>query len=200
VPTIRSIRAPLVHEIPKIKGSRFIAAAAPIADRAGADAWVAARREADPQATHHCFAFRLGRDENDFRFADDGEPSGTAGRPILKEIDGRDLTDVIVVVARYFGGTKLGSGGLVRAYGGAAAAAFDHAEIVEQRITAPLCLGFAYGRLGAVQGVLAGFDLAPTESAYGEEVRLTLAVPVEELARVRTLLTDATAGCIRFES
>lgn len=196
MPTIRSIRAPLQLEIPKIRGSRFIAAVAPITERSAADAVVAGRRAAEPQATHHCFAYRLGRSENDFRFADDGEPSGTAGRPILKEIDGRGLTDVIAVVSRYFGGTKLGSGGLVRAYAAAAAAALDAAEIVERRVTTLLDVGFAYTHLGAVQGVLAAYDLEPIAADYGAGVRLQLAVPVEDVAVVRKALVDATAGRI----
>ncbi len=188
----------MVHEIPKIKGSRFIAAVAPTADRAAAEQWLAQRRDADPQATHHCFAYRLGQNENDFRFSDDGEPSGTAGRPILKEIDGRELTDLVVVVTRFYGGTKLGSGGLVRAYGGAAASALDNADVVERRITATLELRFAYDCQKAVQGVLAACELESSDAAYGTDVQMKLAVPVEELAAVRTKLTDATAGRVRF--
>ncbi len=197
MPTIRSIRSALIHEIPKIKGSRFIAAVAPVADRAAADVVVRERREADPQATHHCFAYRLGLGENDFRFADDGEPSGTAGRPILKEIDGRGLTNVLVVVTRFYGGTKLGSGGLVRAYGGAAAAALDHVEIVERRLTTTLALVFAYERLGAIQGVLHAFSLVPESADYGSEVTMKLAVPTEDHGRLTRALIDATAGQAR---
>lgn len=199
MPVIRSIRATVVHEIPKIKGSSFIGAVAPAADRATAEAFLETRRAGDPQATHHCFAYRLGLGENELRFSDDGEPSGTAGRPILKEIDGRALTDVVAVVTRYYGGTKLGSGGLVRAYGGAAAAALDRAEIVEHRLTVTLSLAFDYERLGAIQGVLHAFGLAPTSAAYGTDVTMTLAVPVEDRDRVASALTDATAGQARVD-
>lgn len=198
MPTIRSILSPSIAEIAKIKGSRFIAFAAPLNDREGALAAVSARQAADPQASHHCYAYRLGTGEDDFRFADDGEPSGTAGRPILKEIDGRSLSDLIVVVTRYFGGTKLGSGGLVRAYGSAAAAVLESAEIVERRVEAPLRLSFAYHRLGAVQGVLSAHQLTPTEARYGAEVELRLAVPVEEVDALKQALRDATAGRARF--
>jgi uncharacterized YigZ family protein len=134
-PPYRTIAEGLRHEPPKTKGSRHIATIAPVATTAAAEAVVARVRDEMPDATHHAFAWRLragdGPSGLSFRSSDDGEPSGSAGRPILAQIDGRELTDVVVVVTRYFGGTKLGVGGLVRAYGGAAAEALDLAEIVE---------------------------------------------------------------------
>jgi len=197
---LRTIRAPLVYEPPKIKGSRFIAALAPARSREQVEAFLRAERATYPDATHLCYAWRLGRDENAFRFSDAGEPSGTAGRPILREIDGRSLSDLVVAVVRYFGGTKLGTGGLVRAYGGAAAAAFQRAEIIEVPRTEPLRLGFAYPCAGAVKGVLAAFGLEPLEADYGADIWMTLAVPIDEMARLGRALTDATAGRIHLET
>ncbi len=109
-----TLERPWSHEL-EVKHSRFVARAAPVASPEEALAYVQAVR--DPQATHNCWAYKLGPR---YRFSDDGEPSGTAGRPILSAIEGQGLDGVVVVVTRYFGGIKLGAGGLVRAYGSAA--------------------------------------------------------------------------------
>ncbi len=195
MPTIRTLARALRHEPPKTRGSRFIASLTPIPSAEAAMAFVEARREEFRDATHNCFAWRLlGRDN--LRYSDDGEPSGTAGRPILQEIDGRRLTDAVVVVTRYYGGTKLGTGGLIRAYGGAAAAALDLAQVVERPVVETLRLTFSYDASGAVASVLSAFGLEPTDSEYGAEVRMKVAVPVEEAKRLRAALSDATRGRI----
>lgn len=178
------------------KGSRFVATVSPAATEAEALAFVAAIEAEAPDATHHCWAFRLvsGR----ARSSDAGEPGGSAGRPILAQIEGHDLSDVVVVVSRWFGGTKLGVGGLIRAYGGAAGMALDRAEVVEEDERAPLEVEHAYDDTSAVQAVLAAEGLEVTDSAFTDRVRLTLSVPVDALERVRTLLRDRTSGRVRF--
>jgi len=198
MPTIRTIATPLRHEIPKIKGSRFIASVARVSSPDAAAAFVEALREEFRDATHNCFAWRIGSDENAFRASDDGEPSGTAGRPILQQVDGRRLTDVAVVVTRYFGGTKLGTGGLVRAYGEAASAALDRAGIVEEPVTCNLRLRYGYEQTGAVRGVLASHHLEPSKSDFGAEVEAVIAVPVGSAAEVEGALRDATHGRIEI--
>lgn len=110
----------------EIKKSRFLAIAGPIEDELSAKTFIAAR--SDPAANHNCWAWRAGQS---YRFSDDGEPSGTAGKPILAAIDGQSLDRVAVVVTRWFGGVLLGSGGLVRAYGGTAALCLRAAEKIE---------------------------------------------------------------------
>ncbi len=194
--TLRTVARSLRHEPPKIKGSRFIASVEHAASAEAARAFVEAVAEEFRDASHHCFAWRLGIDENAWRASDAGEPSGTAGKPILQQIDSRRLTDVAVVVTRYFGGTKLGTGGLIRAYGGAASAALELAGVVEVPLTEPLRLTFDYELTGPVQGVLAAFDLAPTRAGYGAAVEMELAVPVADARRLRQSLTDATQGRI----
>ncbi len=196
MPTIRTLARALRHEPPKVKGSRFIASVAPVATAAAAKDFVEARREEFRDATHNCFAWRLGTGQGETRTNDDGEPSGTAGRPILRAIDGRRLTGAVVVVTRYFGGTKLGTGGLVRAYGGAAAAALELAEVVERPVVETLRLKFYYESSGAIRGVLAAFGLEPVRADYGAEVRMEVAVPVEEKERLREALRDAARGRI----
>ena len=192
---IRSVATALTYEPPKVKGSRFIAHVAPAASAEDAVAFLEARRAEYRDATHNCFAWRLG-DADAFRAGDDGEPSGTAGRPILREIDGRRLLRVVVVVTRYFGGTKLGTGGLIRAYGGAAAAALDQAEIVESRIRRTLRLRFGYDLSGTVEGTLHSFDVASGTASYGEDVRMEVAAAEEDVDALRKALFESTAGRI----
>ena len=207
MPTLRTIARPRRFEIPKIKGSRFIASVARVESAEAAAAFVEAVREELRDATHNCFAWRLGADENAFRcsspprpprgrYSDDGEPSGTAGRPILQQIDGRRLTGVAVVVSRWFGGTKLGTGGLLRAYSEAAGAVLDRAGVVEVPVVTVLKLGYGYELTGVVQGVLASFDLAAGRSEYGAAVEAEVAVPVERVEEVRRALGEVTGGRI----
>jgi uncharacterized YigZ family protein len=128
----------------KVDGSRFLAEAVPVASRDEAEERIAAVRKREHRATHHCTAYRLGPEGDDFRYDDDGEPSGTAGQPILRRIHARDLTNTLVVVTRYFGGTELGTGGLMQAYGDAAEAGprpgADRAACGARAGAAPLCV------------------------------------------------------------
>lgn len=198
MPVLRTLAALARHEISKIKGSRFAATAHPVTTEDEAMAFVETCRETEPEATHHTFAWRLGLDPNHFRFSDDGEPSGTAGRPILRAIDGRELSDLVVVVIRWYGGTKLGTGGLLRAYAAAAAELLDRARIVERVLTEPLRLRFSYDLLGAVRGALAALGLEESSGEYGADVQLDIAVPLEDVAAVREALVEATAGRVRL--
>lgn len=192
MPSYRTIAEPVRIEIERIKASRFIGDAGPAASAQEAKAFIEQVRAAFPDATHHCSAWRIDGDET--RSSDDGEPSGSAGRPILKRIEGDDLNRVVVVVTRYFGGTKLGTGGLVRAYGAAARAALDAATIIEREAMATLRVEHAYEASGAVAGVLAHHGLEPIESKYDTSVHLRIAVPVAEVERVAGALREATAG------
>lgn len=196
--TFRTLGRAAEVEIDKIKGSRFLGAAWPAASAEAAQELLAGRRAVHRDATHHCWAWRFGLDLEMRRWSDDGEPAGTAGKPILQQIDGRGLTDVLVVVTRYYGGTKLGTGGLLRAYSEAAAAVLDGAEIVEARVTQPLAVRFDYELTGAVMGRLAAFRLDPAASIYEAQATLLLEVPEEQLEALRRDLTDATTGRVLF--
>lgn len=198
MPIIRTIEKPLRHEIPKIRGSRFIASVATADSAAAAMAFVEALRDEFADATHNCFAWRLGDGDGEARSSDDGEPSGTAGRPILLEISGRRLVGVVVVVTRYYGGTKLGTGGLVRAYGEAAATTLDLAGVVEVPVVETLRLRHGYDETAAILAVLSAHGLEPVGSDYGAEVGLELAIPVEAVEAVRRDLVDATRGRVVF--
>ena len=138
----------------KDRGSRFMAFAYPVGSEKDVKPLVDALKKEHHAARHHCFAYRIGSDGAVFRANDDGEPSGTAGRPILGAIDSAGLSDVLVVVVRYFGGILLGVPGLVKAYREAAAAALDNAEKIEKVPVRRLQLEFSYGEMNEVQKIL----------------------------------------------
>ena len=175
----------------KVEGSRFLAEAASVGDRVAAEAHIKAIREREHQATHHCTAYRLGTEGDDFQYNDDGEPSGTAGQPILRQIDARDLTNTLVVVTRYYGGTKLGTGGLMRAYGDAADAALDRASIVERVVRVPVRLRFAYDDTSPARQMLQQFDATVTDSTYTDVTELTVGVRASEVEAFVEAFTNA---------
>jgi len=142
----------------KDRGSRFIAYAFPVSSRDEFKAILQSVKTEHQKATHHCFAYRLGFDKSDFRVSDDGEPSGTAGRPILGQIDSRELTNTLIVVVRYFGGTLLGVPGLVNAYKTAAAFALQVTPVVEKQIEDIYRLRFDYTVLNEVMTIVKLFN------------------------------------------
>lgn len=189
---VRTLVGPTTIEVPPISGSRFVGHAAPAADEAAALAVVEERRDADPDASHHCWAYVLadGRQRAD----DDGEPRDTAGAPILRHLEGSGLTDVVVVVTRWFGGTKLGRGGLVRAYGGTAASVLEAAPVVERHRTVRRRLDHGYDLTAAVDGVLAAFDATEVAADYGTRVQRTVEVRRTRADAFDDAVREATAG------
>lgn len=178
----------------EVKKSRHLARAVPVESPQAALDWIAA--VSVPDATHNCWAYRVGQD---YRFSDDGEPSGTAGRPILSAIDGQGLDGVAVVVTRWFGGIKLGAGGLVRAYGGAAAECLRTAprRVLVERVDARIDCPFSHA--GTAHALLAPHGAIKLDEGYGEDgLHLTLSVPVDALDALRTALRDATRDQARL--
>lgn len=190
----RTITDRIRHEPDKIKGSRHIATITPIRQEAEVAAILTALRAEFPSANHHAYAWRLGRTGERFYYSDDGEPSGSAGRPILQFLEGRDITNLLLVVSRIFGGTKLGVGGLVRAYGGAAAEALDAADIVTVVPKARITLTYSYECTNAIQALVHAHQPTTLSSDYGEHVTLTLEVLESEAAEIEREVRDATAG------
>ena len=154
----RSIAAP-AEGLYKESGSRFIALAYPVESEQSVKDIVSGLRKEYHDARHHCYAYRLGYDGTVFRSSDDGEPSGTAGRPILGQIDSAGLSDILVVVVRYFGGVKLGVPGLIRAYKSATADALANATVVEKTAGTLYRISFDYLSMNAVQKVLKDMGL-----------------------------------------
>ncbi|HMC99422.1 MAG TPA: YigZ family protein, partial [Ferruginibacter sp.] len=144
--TFFTIEKPSVAEF-KDRGSKFIAHAYPIQDVAEFKRILQQLKKDHPKAVHHCFAYRLGTDENNFRGNDDGEPSGSAGRPILGQIDSKNLTNVLVVVVRYFGGTLLGVPGLINAYKMSASMALQLTPVLQKPITVKYEIRFNYTQM-----------------------------------------------------
>ncbi|MFM8361153.1 MAG: IMPACT family protein, partial [Haliscomenobacter sp.] len=144
------------------------------------------------KATHHCYAYRIGFDGNQFRANDDGEPAGTAGKPILGQIDSFRLSNVLVVVVRYFGGTLLGAGGLVHAYRTAAAAALGNGAIVERVIEETFELAFHYALMNDVMYALKKTEARFVAQDFGDSARVTIAFPrarvAENFLRLKALV------------
>jgi uncharacterized YigZ family protein len=188
--TYRTIEKPARSEH-TVEGSRFLAEAMSVSDRPEVSRRIETIREREHTATHHCMGYRLGVEGDDARYDDDGEPSGTAGPPILRQIDARDLTNTLVVVTRYFGGTELGTGGLARAYGNAAAAALDRASLVERVVRTPVRLQFEYDDTSPAEQVLRQFDAEVQDSTYTDVTTLTVGVRQSEVDAFVEAFTDA---------
>ncbi|MFQ5569064.1 MAG: IMPACT family protein [Rhodothermales bacterium] len=178
----------------KVKGSRFLAEALPVEDVGTADQEIAAIRKREYNATHHCTAYRIGIEGDIFRYNDDGEPSGTAGMPILRQIEARELVDTLVVVTRYFGGTKLGTGGLIRAYGDAASLALDAASIEECIIRHLLRLRFGYDDTSPAMHTIGRFDTIIRETRYSDVTEIIVGVRRTEVDRFIAAFVNALGG------
>ncbi len=178
----------------KVKGSRFIGETFPVATVAEAEARIAEVRKQAHDATHHCTAYRVGAAGEHYRYNDDGEPSGSAGPPILRQIDARGLTNTLVVVTRYFGGTKLGVGGLVRAYGAAAAEALDASGIEERVLRVPIRLRFDYADTSPAMHTIERFRAEIMETHYGEATELVAGVRRSEAEAFVEAFTEALGG------
>lgn len=160
----------------KDNGSRFIAKAYPVETEEEVRVIVSALKKEYHDARHHCYAYRLGYLGDRFRANDDGEPSGSAGRPILGQIDSAGLSDILVVVVRYFGGIKLGIPGLIRAYKTSTADALASAEIVEKVAGKFFRIRFGYLSMNAVMKILKEMDLPQKDQEFGMECCLTTRV------------------------
>ena len=176
----RSIAAPS-EGLFKDNGSRFIAFAYPVETEQQVKELVGALRKEYHDARHHCFAYRLGYKGDVWRASDDGEPSGSAGRPILGQIDSLGLSDVLVVVVRYFGGIKLGIPGLIRAYKTSTADALSKASVVEKVAGKNFRLCFGYVAMNDVMKVLKDMDLPQKDQDFGETCALSVRVRLSEV-------------------
>jgi uncharacterized YigZ family protein len=194
----RTVRRPAEAEI-KIKGSRFIGMIAPVSATEELTELVNACRKNHHDATHHCYAFRLGQDGGISRFSDDGEPSGTAGRPILSILEHSGLTNVLLIVVRYFGGEKLGTGGLVRAYTEAARAAVETASVVIIPVLKDMRITFPYNYTNGIMRVISLHDLKIRDTDYGDDVTIHLGVRPSLIETVQRDLRDASAGNIAIK-
>lgn len=187
--TLSTLAQPCRHQ-EEIRKSRFLALAAPVESAEQALAFV--REVGDPTATHNCWAYRIGQD---YRFNDDGEPGGTAGRPILQAIEGQQMDRVAVVVTRWFGGIKLGAGGLVRAYGGTAAECLRRAERVPIVAMARLGLRCDFAELALLKARLKDLQAEVEHETFGADgVELQLRLPDSRVAEACLRISDISRG------
>ncbi len=183
-----------------VKGSKFITNAAPVAEKEEAEKYISTISARFKEATHNCFAYKTGMgDQAIFRFSDDGEPSGTAGRPILQAIETKDLTNIALVVSRYFGGTKLGTGGLIRAYNSAALEALNKAKIVAKYPQIILRLKFPYEYTNAAQHLINKFGGNILETQFDEQTVYRVQLKASDEMDFRNELQNATSGRVIVE-
>lgn len=169
----RTIKAP-AEGVYKEKGSKFLAFAYPVSHEASIKEHLAILQKQFHDARHYCYAWRLGPEKTHYRVNDDGEPSGSAGKPIYGQIVSRDLSDILVVVVRYFGGTKLGVGGLIQAYRAAASNALDQSTIIECKVFDILKLEFAYEQMNSVMKVIKDMQLDFENQEFDMDCSLVL--------------------------
>jgi uncharacterized YigZ family protein len=191
IDSYHTISAPATGEF-KDRGSKFIAYAWPVRSEEEALAYLEGLRKEHFKARHHCFAWRLGVDGQRFRANDDGEPSGTAGRPILGQIDAAGLTDVVVVVVRYFGGVLLGASGLIHAYREAAAEALREAVVVEKIVKDRFQFDFDYALMPDVMQALKKLEIEMFEQEFGDRGMISVGIRqsdvAEKLLKIKALL------------
>lgn len=176
------------------KKSRFIADIRPAVSEEEALAFVEEVRKRYWDARHHCFAYIIGERGQTARCSDDGEPSQTAGKPMMDVLAGEELHDVCAVVTRYFGGTLLGTGGLVRAYSGAVKEGLKECVIVEKKLAARLEVTTDYNGSGKIQYIAAQAGIDTLDAQYTDKVVFTFLVPVAREGRFRAQITEGTNG------
>jgi len=180
------------------KKSRFIGAAKPVDTVDEALSFVNEIKKKHYQARHNCYAYSVGLLTKDVRYSDDGEPQGTAGKPILSVIEGSDIRNIVIVVTRYFGGVLLGTGGLVRAYTDAAKAALDASKIVTVQPLTVTRISFSYKDVSRIERNLKLAGIDEFDSEYGENVVYTVKVPDTIKDKLITDLTNSLGGQIEI--
>lgn len=169
------------------KGSKFFAHAIPVKSEEEIKEHIALLRKKNPQAVHFCSAFRLGYKKLNYRSSDDGEPSNSAGPPILGQIQSFDLTNVLIAIVRYYGGTNLGVGGLINAYRTAAKDALENAKIIEQQVKRNVHIQFKYEDLPAVMKLVKSNDIEVLKQNFELECEMELALQLNDHQSVEKL-------------
>lgn len=184
----------------KVKRSRFIATAIPVSTRESAESVYQSIQKRFHDATHNCFAYQTGiGPEQSFRYSDDGEPSGTAGKPIYDAILSANITDVLLVATRYYGGIKLGTGGLARAYRDCARQVLSESEIVERLILQRFRIIFEHDQTSIVMKTISDFEIAPGHTSYGDKVSMECAIRLSGFEPLWSELVERSRGKITVE-
>lgn len=181
------------------KKSRFIATVRPVASEEEAAAFIEEMKKKYYDARHNCSAFVIGSRAQITRSSDDGEPGGTAGRPMLEVLLGSEIRNIAAVVTRYFGGTLLGTGGLVRAYSGVLKEALTKCETARQHFGAKIRIRTDYNAVGKIQYLLASRNIGIEDSVYAADVEMIIIVPIEEYDRLCKEIVEATSARAEIE-
>lgn len=176
------------------KKSRFIATIRPVETEEEALAFVEEMRKKYWDARHNCFAYVLGERQEIMRCSDDGEPSQTAGKPMMDVLTGAGLTNTAAVVTRYFGGTLLGTGGLVRAYSAAVQEGLKNSHIITRQWGTRLSVGTDYNGIGKLQYLFGQRQIPMMDAKYTDKVRFVVLVPVSRVSEITKAVTEATSG------
>ncbi|MBN8570978.1 MAG: YigZ family protein [Ignavibacteria bacterium] len=191
----KTILIPAEAEL-KVSKSKFISQVNPVTNSEEVNQTLISARKKYYDAAHHPYAYRLGLDENSFRYSDDGEPSGSAGKPIMEVIDKFELTNVLIVVTRYFGGVKLGVGGLRRAIFEASEIAVQNAEIITKQITENFNIEFDYKYIGAVMNFLDKEQIIILSNTSDDKVKLECSVIVSKIEKFKDELGKLTNASV----
>ena len=183
----------------KIKASKFIGRVFSCQSADEAISILGNIRKKYYDATHHCFAYRVGLGkEIIFRYSDDGEPSGTAGKPIYDRLEGQNLTNLILIVTRYYGGTKLGTGGLTHAYSDTARQALEEAGILEKFITEQIPMVLQFTDYSAVERMIIQIGGKIVDSDFSDIVKITVEIRLSLIEKLKNSLIDLTSGRIQI--
>jgi uncharacterized YigZ family protein len=186
--TYKTIKSP-AEGIYKEKGSRFVSVAIPVSDQEEIKPILDGIKKEHHEARHHCFAYMIGHERDIWRINDDGEPSGTAGRPILGQINSYELTNILIVVSRYFGGTLLGVSGLINAYRSAASSAIRNAELLEKTLQEYYEITYPYISMNDVMRILKEENVGQSQQKFDLECRILLNFRVNLKERVLSRLS-----------
>jgi uncharacterized YigZ family protein len=197
--TYRTIQEPSAGEF-KDRGSKFLAFAYPITHEKEVKILIDELKNQHPKANHHCFAFRLGLDKTNFRVNDDGEPTGTAGRPILNVLYSKELTNILIVVVRYFGGTLLGVPGLINAYKSGALAAISNAKIIEKTVNSTYEISFDFDKMNEVMKVIKEFNLKIINQTYDNRSGIVFEIRQSLINQVLGKMEKIEGATIAFKS
>ena len=188
--TYKTLKAPVESPVHKVKGSKFISYAYPVQSREEVDLILKDLRDEHSKSNHCCYAWRLGKEKVEYRYNDDGEPANSAGKPIYGQIQSFELTDVLIAVIRYFGGTKLGVGGLIQAYRESARLGLEHASILRKEIKLPFTLEFEYPQMDKVMRLIKEKQIEIVTQDMEMKVRLELLVSKKNEAAFRKSLVQ----------
>ena len=188
--SFNTIKSAIENVLLKEKGSKFLSFAFPLNDENDIKKYLYKIREEHPKATHHCYAFRYGINGENYRANDDGEPSGSAGLPIYNQLLAHNLTNILVVIIRYYGGTKLGVSGLVKTYKESAKLTLEHAEIITKELETELEIEFKFSQQNIIFSLLNKFDAKVLNFDAQENCKITAQLKLSEKEKISEQLSE----------